>query len=153
METSRISHDNGLFAFPMDSRWSHQIEDDGTQVFWHPPSGSGTLRVSSLTAKKIALEGSSPAADAWNKSGSICTRADGVASTHYQVTSKERGKGTVMLWWEFSQFLAPQYLRIALFSFTIWAEELGARPVVRQIEQLQDMLEQIQFGPLQEYEK
>ena len=153
MAITRISHDNGLFTFPMDSRWNHYIEDDGTQVFWYPPSGSGTLRVSSITAKKIVLEGSCPAADALNKSGPIRTRTDDVASTHYQVTSKEGGSGTVMLWWEFSHFLAPQNLRIALFSFTIWATERKVRAVVLQIEQLRDLLEQIQFGPLREFEK
>jgi hypothetical protein len=112
-----------LFSFYLPSEWSHQIEPDGTQVFWHPQSGSGTLRVSSVTSNKVVDPAGTPAAEVLNKTSTIAVRKDGVAWTFYRDVPKQYDEPTLMLWWELAHFIAPKYFRIAFFSLTIFARE------------------------------
>src|SRR5688572_21919588 len=103
--TTTYIQDGGLFSFELPDNWSHEIESDGTQVFWHQSSGTGTLRVSSLTSHKACESKTLPASAVLNKNSPVSIRSDGIAWTHYRAVSSEDGKETVMFWWELAQFI------------------------------------------------
>jgi hypothetical protein len=148
-----VVHNGGLLSFEIAREWSHEVKDDGTQVFWHPPSGSGTLRASSITATKPSEAVSLPAVEALNATSPVFVRDDGIAWTHYRIEKKNGGEATVMYWWKLAQSVAPKYFRVAYFSFTIYANEEQCPATARQISLLSDTLPKTMFGPLQSYER
>jgi hypothetical protein len=154
----RMSHSlkrftqDGLFSFYLPSEWSHQIEPDGTQVFWYPQSGSGTLRVSSVTSNKSVNPDGTPAAKVLNKTSTISVRKDGVAWTSYREISKRYEEPTLMLWWELANFIAPKYFRIAFFSLTIYAREEEESATSDMVSFLHEQLPATEFGPLMDWE-
>ena len=150
--TKTYAHDGELFFFELPISWSYGIETDGTQVFWHQPSGTGTLRVSSLTAQRISDAGT-PASTVLNKASQVSTRPDGVAWTNYRVASSEQGEDTIIFWWELAQFIAPRYFRVALFSFTIFAHEEVEPGTRAMLERLNVLLPRTRFGALQAFER
>jgi hypothetical protein len=143
---------DGLFSFSLPSEWSHDVGPDGTQVFWHPQSGSGTLRVSSVTSNKSVDCSGAPAAQVLNKKSTISIREDGVAWTSYREIPKRDEKSTLMLWWELANFIAPKYFRIAFFSFTIYAHEEEEEASSNMINLLHKQLPATEFGPLLDWE-
>lgn len=155
MESSlkRFTQD-GLFSFLLPSEWSHQAEQNGTQVFWHPQSGSGTLRVSSVTANKVVDPSGAPAVQVLSKKSAVSLRQDGVAWTSYRELADRYEEPTVMFWWELAQFVPPKYFRIAFFSFTIYAREENEPATAEAIRLLHQQLSatEFEFGPLLEWE-
>ena len=143
---------DGLFSFFLPNDWSHQVEQNGTQVFWHPQSGSGTLRVSSVTSNKVVDPGGTPAAEVLSKKSTISLRPDGVAWTSYREVPERKEEPTVMLWWELAQFIPPKYFRIAFFSFTIYAREENEPATAEVILLLRKQLPVTEFGPLLKWE-
>ena len=143
---------DGLFSFYLPSEWSHQIEPDGKQVFWYPQSGSGTLRVSSVTSRKAADPSGVPAAQILNTTSSISVRKDGVAWTSYRDSPKRKGEPTLIFWWKLANFVAPQYFRIAYFSFTIFAHEEQETATLDMVSLLHKQLPATEFGPLLDWE-
>lgn len=100
-----MEHDNGLFSFLVPQQWSHAVEDDGTQFFGDEGAGSGTLRVTSITAKKDADPEDLPQLGLLSGGVAPTVRDDGVAWVHYRQDEEEDGQSTVMFWWEFAQFV------------------------------------------------
>ena len=149
----RILHDGGLFEFEMERGWTRSIDESGTQVFWQKGAGSGTLRVSSITAKKPFDSVELAVADLLASDTGVQIRSDGVGIAHYRKASSEGARNTVMFWWKAVQALPPKYVRIAYFSFTIFAEEEREPNTQRQIAFLTATLPSLRFGDLQEFEK
>lgn len=85
-------HDGGLFSFSVPAHWSHQTEDDGTQVLWDENAGSGTLRVTSLTAQREADPSSIPQLNLLSKEVPPSIREDGVAWVKYRREDTEDGR-------------------------------------------------------------
>lgn len=148
-----IEHDGGLFSFLVPSHWKHEIEDDGNQVFWDEMAGSGTLRVSSLTAQKNAQAEVLPQVEILSSRGVPTLREDGVAWVHYRRDSEEGGHHTVMFWWELANFIQPCYARLAFFSFTIYADEERKPETMKQLHTLAQLPSLVKFGQLQGFEK
>ena len=140
-----VIHGDDLFSFEVAQEWSHEVEDNGTQVFWDPQSGSGTLRVSAITATTPPMVGASPAAEALNTKATIHIRDDGIAWTHYRVERENNGDPTISFWWKLARFQAPQSINLALFSFTIYAREERHAPTARQIALLGETLPSTSF--------
>jgi hypothetical protein len=145
-------HDGGLFSFQLPSLWSRAIEDDGTQVFWDDAAGSGTLRVTSLTATKQASPEELPQLALLANRAPLQQREDGVAWCQYSQVGEENGHSTTIYWWEFANFIPPCFGRLALFSFTVYTHELNEQATASQIQQLQSLVENVRFGPLQSFE-
>jgi hypothetical protein len=148
-----IEHDGGLFSFLVPNHWEHQIEDDGNQVFWDETAGSGTLRVSSLTAQRNARTEELPQVEILSSRGVPTLREDGVAWLHYRRESEEDGHHTVMFWWELANFIPPCYARLAFFSFTIYADEELQPETQKQLQTLAQLPSLVKFGQLQGFEK
>jgi hypothetical protein len=146
-------HDGGLFSFSVPAHWSHQTEDDGTQVFWDENAGSGTLRVTSLTASREADPNSIPQLDLLSKEVPPSIRDDGVAWVKYRREDTENGEPVIMFWWEFAHFVAPRYARIAFFSFTIYADEEQQIATHGQLEALDRLSSVVKFSGLQAFEQ
>lgn len=146
-------HDGGLFYFSVPAQWSHEIEDDGTQVFWDESAGSGTLRVSSLTAQREADPSSVPQLDLLSEEALPSVREDGVAWVKYRHEDNEGGDPIIMFWWEFAHFVAPRYGRMAFFSFSIYANEEQQIATRGQLEALNQLPTLIKFGGLQAFEQ
>ena len=154
MEALRsVEHDNGVFSFLIPWQWAHEVEDDGTQVFWDEGVGSGTLRVTSITAKKNADPEDLPQLGLLSGGVTPTVRDDGVAWVHYRQDEGEDGEPTVMFWWEFAQFVPPRNARVALFSFTINASEENEPGTQVQLNMLRRLPSFVKFGELQEFER
>jgi hypothetical protein len=151
--TEPILQDGGLFEFDMERGWARSTDANGTQVFWQKGAGSGTLRVSSITAKKPFDSVELAVADLLASDTGIQTRSDGVGIAHCRKAASEGARNTVIFWWKAVQALPPKYLRIAYFSFTIFAEEERDPKTQRQIAFLTAALPSVRFGDLQEFEK
>jgi hypothetical protein len=148
-----VEHDNGVFSFLVPLQWAHEVEDDGTQVFWDEGVGSGTLRVTSITAKKDANPEDLPQLGLLSGSVTPTVRDDGVAWVHYRQNEEEDGESTVMFWWEFAQFVPPRNARVAFFSFTIYASEENDPATQAQINILRQLPSFVKFGELREFER
>ena len=148
----QYSHNSGLFTFNIPSNWLNEIEQNGNQVFWFPSAGSGTLRVSSITWRKKINSDSNPLLGVIDSSRSAKVRDDGVMWTYYRQNKYENGKEIIMYWWEFAHFIYPQHIRMAFFSFTIYAYEEKEFQTITQLEILKKLPEEIEFGPLQSFE-
>jgi hypothetical protein len=149
----RIEHDGGLFSFLVPEHWEKGIEEDGSQAFWDPEAGSGTLRVSAITAQKTAEAEQLPQLSVLSARGTPTLRDDGVALLHYRTMDATGDEATVMLWWEFAQFVPPCYMRMALFSFTFFANEELEEATQAQIRLLDGALAAVLFGGLQAFER
>jgi hypothetical protein len=150
-----VQHGNGLFSFEVPPNWEQQVDEDGSQVFWVENAGSGTLRVTAVTARKESDPSSLPqTASALLSAGAeeIHLRDDGVAWVHYRREEEEDGERTLMFWWEFAQFVPPSSARIAFFSFTIYADEEEDASTKEQLAVLHRLPSTLRFGPLQPFE-
>lgn len=150
--STSYAHDDGLFSFQLPASWSHQIEKDGTQVFWHQSSGTGTLRVSSLTYQKTSDLSAQPASEVLGETSPVTIRSDGVAWTHYRADSSENGQPIIMYWWKLAHFIPPKYFRVAFFSFTIFAYEEPEPGTRGMLEYLSTHVPRTVFGSLREFE-
>jgi hypothetical protein len=148
-----VDHANGVFSFLIPRHWAHEVEDDGTQVFWDEGDGSGTLRVTSITAKKDADPDLLPQVGLLSKGVTPTVRDDGVAWVHYRRNEEEDGESTVMFWWEFAQFVPPRNVRVAFFSFTIYASEENEPATKVQLNMLRQLPSFVTFGELQDFER
>jgi len=153
LKATTISHDLGLFEFEVDNRWTRTIEEDGTQVFWDNAAGSGTLRVSSITAKKSFASAVDAVRAVLSKGCAVQVRPDGVGMVSYRRESTEDGQPTTTFWWEAAHAVPPEYVRIAFFSFTIYSNEENEPKTRRQIDFLHEHLAKVRFGPVQEFER
>lgn len=153
MKTLRTyEHDGGLFSFSVPAHWSHEIDDDGTQVFWDDDAGSGTLRVTSLTAQRESEPESLPQLGFLSEEAAPFVREDGVAwVTHRH--EEEDGEPIVIFWWEFAHFIPPCYGRAAFFSFTIYANEEHGTHGRSQLKALNQIAASVRFGGIQPFEK
>jgi hypothetical protein len=149
----RFEHDGGLFWFSVPETWQREVEQDGSQIFWNELAGSGTLRVSSLTMRKLAESETLPQLGFLAKDKPPNLRDDGVAWVNYRVEGEENGEATVMFWWEFAHFIPPSYGRLAFFSFTIYAHEENDAGTQDQLRALGHLPSTVEFGPLQNFER
>lgn len=148
-----VEHENGLFSFLVPLRWAREVEDDGTQVFWDEGAGSGTLRVTSITARKDAHPEDLPQLSLLSEGVTPTVRDDGVAWVHYRRDEEGDGESTVMFWWEFAHFVPPRNARVAFFSFTVYAIEETQPATQAQLGVLRQLPSFITFGALQEFER
>ena len=146
-------HDGDLFSFQLPSHWSHSIEDDGTQVFWDNTAGSGTLRVTSLTATKHASLEEQPQVALLTSRALPQLREDGIAWCQYSQAGQGNSQPTTTYWWKFANFIPPCFVRLALFSFTIYTHELNEEATAAQLEQLRSLIENVKFGSVQDFER
>jgi hypothetical protein len=125
-----INYRGGVVRFRIPAHWQEEYEDVGGGTFYAPGGDTGTLRLNVLTMEGPAgkavnsetaaevLEGES------QKYGApIMPLGEGVVMIRYDLPAEERGQPLTMRHWRVAQSLGPNNVRLALFSYTLLAEQ------------------------------
>ncbi len=149
---TRELHCDGLLSCRVSSAWSEAVEADGTRVLWDAQGGSGTLRITTITAKH---EGSISAATATELLRNApdtphpTMLESGVAFRRYRKESMEDGVAISIHWFELGHHVQPRYYRAALFSsFTVACAEEASPGVQSQLRDLEGWVRSARFSPV-----
>lgn len=136
-----INYRGGIIQFRIPEHWQEEYEDAGGGTFYAPGDDTGTLRLNVLTAEAPPgqIVSSDTAAqvleeDSRSYGVPIVSLRKGVAMLRYDELTQEENESLTLRYWQVSQALAPRYVRIAIFSYTLltdqfsdaaWQEELA----------------------------
>lgn len=125
-----ISYRGGVVIFRIPDEWQEEYDETRGGTFYAPGENTGTLRLNVLTmdaptntmvtasTAKEVLEGESRQYEA-----PVLSLGDGVAMIRYDLPAKEGGQALTIRYWRVAQSLPPTNVRLALFSYTLLADQ------------------------------
>jgi hypothetical protein len=146
-----IRYRGGLLTFRIPATWVEEYEEAGGGTFFEDRPDSGTLRLNVLgfrvpppkAADPLrALETSSNAAQ-----GSIRLLNPSLAVLEYAVSTNDTDGPIHIFWWELAHAPGPDFLRLALFSYTVAADRAHAPDTLDEIALLRTELARADFAP------
>ncbi len=135
-----IDFGDGLARFRVPAHWQEEYEENGGGTFFADDPDAGTLRLSVLTFSK--RHKSPPSAKellsrrAEDSGSEIELLNDGNAMIHYVSDSVEDGEALRMFWWEVATIVDSAYCAIAIFSYTLLAQQAQDERFAAEIEML-----------------
>ena len=144
-----IVYRGGVVEFSLPVRWVAEYGDQGGGVFWDPDANGGTLRLDLLTFEKGGNLGASPARsmlESLRGEGVVRDLPHGNAVREYQSFAQENGEELKQFYWEVANFVAPNHLRLAIFSYTILKAQERDATIQNEIELLRKALPAAAFS-------
>lgn len=153
-----ITYRGGVVTFRIPAHWREEYSDMDGGMFYDKRFGSGTLRLTIITATSprelhasSSLEMLKPFVKALKAEkgveGSIQERNDGNAVLKYEEAGFERGKELTIFFWVVANPLPPRHARLATFSYTILAKQRDQSRIQRDLQMLESEIEAARFTP------
>jgi hypothetical protein len=144
-----IVYRGGVVEFSLPVRWVAQYGDQGGGVFWDPDVEGGTLRLDLLTFEKGGNLGTSPARsvlESLRGEGVVRDLPRGNAVREYQSFAQEHGEELKQFYWEVANFVAPNHLRLAIFSYIILKSGERDATIRKEIALLREAIPAVTFS-------
>lgn len=136
-ELKEIEYRGGLLRFRIPSDWMEEYGQESGGTFYAQKADSGTLRLSVLTFRGQAMAEPADLVDALEKWGEPELLPSGNAIVNYRETAEQDERELSISYWQLANAVAPRHIRVAVFSYTILANQL-LEPGMREELQLLD---------------
>lgn len=148
-----IQYRGGVVAFRIPSFWTEEYQEEGGGTFYDEFEDTGTLRLNTIVvsskqpvtthqaramaAKRAAIEG-----------GTVEDVGGGNWLTTYTQTTEGDGDGPPLTirYWEITNPVPPNHLRVALFSYSVATDILEDEDVTAELEMLEQELRGCRFA-------
>ena len=147
-----INYRGGLVIFSIPATWREEYEPAGGGTFYEDRPDSGTLRLNVMTmeappyAQELsalqALSHSTAAGD----EREVTALPNGNAMARYVKKAVEDRQRLHIHYWEVASPLPPRHMRLAIFSYTLFAAQTSTSSVRRELEMLNQQIEAAQFA-------
>ena len=142
----RICYRGGIARFDIPDSWEEDYEPSGGATFYEDEPDSGTLRLNVLTFSSNGTEtGAEMVSGLIAKNGYRPLR-DGLAFTRETKLTEENGEQLQINYWRVAVPVEPDSVRIAVFSFTILAEQATEPSIRREIDLLESSIRAAEFS-------
>jgi hypothetical protein len=136
-----IRYRGGVVCFRLPSSWEEEYEEEGGGTFFDEDV-PGELRLNVLTFKSSHPVDDDSPVDVLEMrvekvGGEVTKLPDGNAFIHYVNDGEDEGGDDVTVWyWEVANAVPPEHLRLAVFSYTVLADNAEDPEVVETLEML-----------------
>jgi len=152
-----IVYRGGVVTFRIPAHWLEEYSDMDGGTFYEDRPDSGTLRLKIMTARTptqvqstSSLEVLDPLVrmlkEQQGAKGSTRKRSDGNAVFKYEEHGFDDGVKLTVFYWVIANPLPPCHARLATFSYTIVANQLGQSHIQRDLEMLEAEIEAASFA-------
>jgi hypothetical protein len=146
-----IKYRGGVVTFSIPATWHEEYEPEGGGTFYEDRPDSGTLRLNVITAEapdnmqelsayKALLDSQGPGVH------QITPLSNGNAVARYVHMPTEKGKQLQIHYWEVASSLPPRHMRIAVFSYTILANQASDAYIQKDLELLNKCITESVFS-------
>jgi hypothetical protein len=147
-----INYRGGVVKFKIPSNWKEEYEENGGGAFYEDTPNTGTLRLNIITMQAPPdVDGNLPVQALSSVSAidqnSIEILANGNVLAHAVQRSEEQGKRITLYWWYLANYVPPNYVRIANYSYTILTSRENDRKTQEEIELLKTQIKNAVFHP------
>ena len=148
MSSRPIAYRNGVIAFEVPASWVEEYEEDGGGVFYEDAADSGTLRLDVATLRAPEQADALAVARMLTEvaevdPAAIETLENGNVLARVQEQAEEDGQPVKLHWWYLGSALAPDILRLAVFSYTLPA--IGGLNAAAELDSLDRTIRQARF--------
>jgi hypothetical protein len=141
-----IYYRGGIARFDIPDSWEEEYEPSGGATFYEDEPDSGTLRLNVLTFSSNGAEtGAMMVSGLIAKNGYQPLR-DGLAIAQEVKSAEENGEQLQINYWRVAVPVEPDGVRIAVFSFTILAEQATDPRVRSEIDLLENSIRAAEFS-------
>jgi len=127
-ELKEINYRGGILRFKIPANWIEEYEENGGGTFYEDAPDTGTLRLNILTMQApsevegdLSVEALLMMPDV--EAEKIVKLDNGNAITRSLERTKEQRKKITLYWWYLANYVPPDYVRIANFSYTILSSQ------------------------------
>ncbi len=136
-----IRYRGGVVTFRIPAHWEEEYEDEGGGTFYDEDLDAGTFRLSTILAKSKSPVTTHTAREraeqrAAKESGTATDLGGGNWMVEYVHEVEEDGEPLTVRYWEITNPVPPNHVRIALFSYSVRTELLDDGDVIDEIETL-----------------
>lgn len=131
-----ITYRGGIAQFAIPAHWREEYEPTGGGTFYEDSPDSGTLRLNVLSFESKNTPAEQMAATAF-RDGAISSTASGLPLRREEKPAEENDEKLYIVRWEVAIPVAPNSLRLAIFSYTILESQLQDPAFVEEIQQLE----------------
>jgi hypothetical protein len=143
-----FAYPGGLVRLRLPAHWRQEADEEGNALFYSKAPGAGTLRLGVITLRSKTKVGPDTLKELLRADGAkrIEMLSEGRALTTSEETSAEEGQPLVLHFWELAHTVPPDHGRIALFSFTIRADQTADPAVKRDLAMLNTEIRNARFA-------
>jgi hypothetical protein len=147
-----INFHGGIIKFKIPSNWKEEYGENGKGAFYEEALDTGTLRLKVLTMEappdakgnlSVLALSSLPDIDINN----IEILDNGNALAHEVDRADEQGTKFTLYWWHLANYVPPNYVRMASYSYAILTSKESDRKTKEEIELLERQIKNAVFNP------
>jgi hypothetical protein len=151
-----IRYRGGVVTFRIPAHWEEEYEEEGGGTFYDEDADTGTLRLNTILAKSSSPVTTHTAREmaerrATEESGTVTDLGGGNWMAEYTNTHDETEDEDALTirYWEITNPVPPNHLRVALFSYTVRTEliEEEDAEVAEELDMLAQEVRASQFAP------
>lgn len=142
----RICYRGGIVRFDIPDSWEEEYEPSGGATFFEDEPDSGTLRLNVLSFSSNGTETSAEMVSGLVVKNGYQPLRDGLAITQEVKLAEESGEQLQISYWRVAIPVEPDNVRIAVFSFTILAEQATDPNIRREIDLLENSIRAAEFS-------
>jgi hypothetical protein len=145
-----IAYCGGVIRFRIPDDWREEQENHGGWMYYSAQPDSGTLRVAVITSKSPK-----PLTRSDRSEGLLSDKAQGrseslpggIAMASYSLYAEEQGVPILVHFWEVAKLLPPDHGRLAVFSYTLQADQEHLETTKRALSMVRNKIRRVAFAP------
>jgi hypothetical protein len=141
-----ICYRGGIARFEIPDSWDEEYEPSGGATFYEDEPDSGTLRLNVLTFSSNGAESSAKMISGLIAKNGYQALRDGLAIAQEVKLAEENGEQLQINYWRVAVPVEPESVRIAVFSFTILADQATDASIGREIKLLEKSIRAAEFS-------
>lgn len=147
-----IEYNGGEAKFRIPADWIEDQEDDGAGVYYADDDESGTLRIGVMTFRhEPPIDHQTVVEMTHERGAEPGYRAEVLESGNCMLfhaeEGEEDGERILLFVWEIVRFQDPDIMRVAVFTYTILADQRYEKRFQEEVEMLNAQLSRTEFGP------
>jgi hypothetical protein len=146
VDLKTIDYRGGVVRFAIPASWLEEYEPQGGGTFYRDHPDSGTLRLNVLTFEGKGLPDKEALLRAAGQSGTPEWLPTGNAFVSYRTSASENGETLAVFHWHLANAVAPRHLRLALFSYTVLADQADSAAVKQEVQLLTEQVRNATFS-------
>lgn len=144
-ELKTINYRGGIVVFSIPRNWREEYEPAGGATFYEDSPDSGTLRLNVLGFESENAPAKQMSATAF-RTGTVESTLSGFPIRREEKEVEENGERLRIYRWEIAVPVEPRHLRVAIFSYTILANQESAPAIVADVALLDSCIRAASFS-------
>ena len=150
-----INYRGGIVRFRIPTDWAEEYEDTGGGTFYKYGDDTGTLRLNVLTFrappdKPVSAQTAAEilVSESRKHRVPVVPLRGGAAMIRLDAPAEENGQQLMIRYWRIAQALPPVDIRLAIFSYTLLAEQFRDPAFAAELDLLDRELSAAELAPV-----